>query len=269
MKKVMNVIVTIAAVYIALVLLLYMIQGSLVFFPDRNVSLDPSSAGLEWEEAWFETSDGKTLHGWYIPHPDSNHILLFSHGNAGNISHRLSFIELLNERGLSIFIYDYRGYGKSEGRPAENGLYKDIHAAWNYLTIEKGYQNHQIILFGRSLGGPVSAHLAQEVNPGGVILESAFISAKHVASDAYPFVPSMLVRFGFSTIEYIQNSNSPLLIMHSRDDSIIPFYHGERLYESAPGPKYFTELRGGHNDNFIESGDLYFNELLKFVERLK
>lgn len=265
----MNLIIIVVAGYLILVLLLYLVQGSLVFFPDRNIAIDPSVLGLQWEEVWFETSDQRQLHGWFIPHPDADHILLFSHGNAGNISHRLGFIDMLHDWGFATFIYDYRGYGKSEGKPDEEGLYLDIRAAWEYLTDEKGYHAHQIILFGRSLGSSVSAYLAQSVTPGGIVLESAFTSAKDVASDAYPFVPSSLVRFDFATVEFIQKKSAPLLIMHSRDDSIIRFHHGESLYEAAPEPKYFTELRGGHNDNFIASGDLYFHELREFVERLE
>jgi uncharacterized protein len=269
MKKVMNVILVIGAGYLTLVLLLYLVQNSMVFFPDRNVTVNPSAVGLSWEDARFETEDGKTLHGWYIPNEDSDVVFLFSHGNAGNISHRIGFIDLLHDKGISTFIYDYRGYGESEGSPTEKGLYKDIRAAWEYLTGELGYDGSQVILFGRSLGGSVSAHLAQSVNPGGLILESTFTSARDVASNIYPFIPSRIVRFDFATIEYLQNINTPLLIMHSRDDSIIPFHFGEKLYEAAPEPKHFVELRGGHNDNFMVSGELYFDELGRFVSGLE
>lgn len=265
MKKVMNVVLIIGAGYLALVLLLYLIQDRMIFFPDRSVSHDPSAVGLQWEDAWFVTEDGEELHGWYISHDDSDRVLLFSHGNAGNISHRLGFLELLHTEGISTFIYDYRGYGNSGGRPNEEGVYRDIQAAWNYLRGEKGYDEEQVILFGRSLGATVSAWLAQSVNPGGVILESAFTSARDVASDVYPFIPSRILRSELSTIDYIRNITVPVLIMHSPDDTIIPFHHSEKLYEAASEPKYFIELRGGHNDNFMVSGELYFEGLKRFI----
>jgi len=268
MKKVINVILIIGTVYLAFVLLLYLIQDNLIFFPAGTLAYEPSAVNLHWEDIHFETDDGKVLHGWYVPHEESEKILLFSHGNAGNISHRLGLLELLHSEGISTFIYDYRGYGNSEGRPNEKGVYRDIQAAWSYLIREKNYENHQVILFGRSLGASVSAWLAQSVDPGGLILESAFTSARDVASDVYPFIPSGLVRSEFSTIEYLRNITVPVLIMHSPDDTIIPFHHGQKLYEAASDPKYFIELRGGHNDNFMASGELYFEGLNKFLNDL-
>lgn len=269
MKKVMTVILIIGAGYIVLVLLLYLIQDHMIFFPDKTVAYDPSAVNLQWEDARFETEDGNELHGWYIPHKESEKILLFSHGNAGNISHRLGFLEMLYSEGISTFIYDYRGYGNSTGRPDEKGLYKDIQAAWTYLTGEMGYEEGQVILFGKSLGGSVSAWLAQSVKPNGLILDSAFTSARDVASDVYPFIPSRLVHSEFTTIDYIRNITVPVLIMHSPDDNIIPFRHGEELYEAASEPKYFIELSGGHNDNFMVSGKQYFEALKRFINRVK
>jgi uncharacterized protein len=268
MKKMIHLILIIVAGYLAFVGLLYMMQGSMIFLPDRNVANDPGSVGIEWENAWFETEDGKRLQGWYIPGEESRYVLLFSHGNAGNISHRLGFIEMLYNRGISTFIYDYRGYGNSDGRPTEKGLHKDIEGAWNYLIDELGYSQGQIVLFARSLGGPFSAKLASNKNPGGLILESTFTSAKDVASDIYPFIPSSIVRFRLDTESYLKNVSVPVLIMHSRDDEIIPFHHSRSLYEAAREPKYFSELRGGHNDNFIASGEFYFDEIKSFLSEL-
>jgi uncharacterized protein len=268
MKKMIHLLLIVAAGYIALVGFLYLMQSHMIFLPDKNVSVEPGDIGLHWEDARFETADGKRLQGWYIPNADSRYVLLFSHGNAGNISHRLGFIEMLHERGISTFIYDYRGYGNSEGRPTEKGLHKDIEAAWNYLINELGYSSAQIVLFGRSLGGPFSAKLATLINPGGLVLESSFTSAKDVASDIYPFIPTSILRFQLDTISYLRDIEIPVLIMHSRDDEIIPFHHGEALFTAASEPKYFTELRGGHNDNFIASGEFYFDELRSFLSEL-
>jgi uncharacterized protein len=269
MKRMLHVLLIAVAGYIALVGLLYLMQSSMIFIPDRNVSADPGVIGLQWMNVRFETEDGKRLHGWYIPNETSRYVLLFSHGNAGNISHRLGFLERLYERGFSTFIYDYRGYGNSEGRPSEKGIHKDIDAAWNYLIHELEYNADEIILFGRSLGGPFSAKLASVKNPGGLILESTFTSAKDVATDLYPFIPPSIVRFQLDTISQLQRITVPVLVMHSRDDEIIPYHHGQALFEAAQEPKYFSELRGGHNDNYIASGEFYFNELRRFLVELE
>ncbi len=267
MKKMLNILLIVGGGYIAIVLLLYLMQSNMIFIPDRHLVENPSAFGMQWEDAWMETSDGKEIHGWYIPAENSEQIVLLSHGNAGNISHRLTFIEMLHKNEISAFIYDYRGYGKSEGSPSEQGLYRDIRAAWEYLVGEKAYRESDIYLLGRSLGGPVSSHLAQEVNPGGLILESTFTSARDVASDIYPFVPSSLVRFKFATIEHLENIDVPVLIMHSRGDHIINYRHGERLFDGASEPREFIELQGGHNDNFMVSEEIYTRALLRFLGR--
>lgn len=265
MKRLMNILLTLLGAYILMLLILFLMQRQMIFFPDPNLVLTPDHAGLEWSDVYMETEDGVSLHAWYLPHPESESVLLFSHGNAGNISHRLELLERFHDRGISTLIYDYRGYGRSEGRPSERGLYRDVRAAWKYLTEEKGYEPRQVILFGRSLGGSVSSRLATRVEPGGLVLESSFTSARDVAADIYPFIPSSLVRFRFDAAADLQKVNCPVLVMHSRDDSIIGFHHGERLYKAAPEPKTFVELRGGHNDNFLVSGDLYFEALQQFV----
>ncbi|MCH6572947.1 MAG: alpha/beta fold hydrolase, partial [Proteobacteria bacterium] len=161
---------------------MYLQQPSMIFFPYATLDQTPADWGLAYEEVFLDTEDGVRLHGWYIPRHGSKQTLLFFHGNAGNISHRGASVEIFHRLGLNVFIFDYRGYGMSQGKPVENGLYKDARAAWRYLTKERGFDQEDIILFGRSLGGAVAAELAAEIQPGGLILESTFSSAKDVAN---------------------------------------------------------------------------------------
>lgn len=251
--------------YLALIGLMFVIQDKLLYHPVDAIHETPSSIQVEWEDVYFTTGDGVRLNGWYLPHDDSEYVVIFSHGNAGNISRRLHFLEMMNASGISVFIYDYRGFGKSEGTPDEKGLYKDIEAAWEYLTMERSYDPSRIILFGRSLGGSVSAYLAQHVQPAGLVLESAFTTLEDVASEAYPIVPSRLVRSVYPTVRYLSQTSSAVMIMHSREDRLIGFHHGRELYEQAPDPKIFVELRGGHNNNFVESRAIYFKAWQEFL----
>lgn len=251
--------------YLALIGILYILQDKLLYHPSAHLSGTPSAIQVEWEDVYFKTADGLRLHGWYLPHEESEYVVIFSHGNGGNISDRLQLLEWMNKSGISVFIYDYRGYGKSEGTPTEKGLYQDIEAAWRYLTRNQSYDPSRIILFGRSLGGAVSANLAQKVDAGGLVLESAFTNLKDIASEAYPMVPSGLVRSKFPTLDYLSQSNAPVMVMHSRDDPLIGFHHGRELYEKAPEPKTFVELRGGHNNNFVESREVYFRAWKEFI----
>ncbi|MEX1063593.1 MAG: alpha/beta hydrolase [Balneolaceae bacterium] len=269
MKRVMNLLLVIGTGYVILLLVLFLIQKRMIYFPVDEVAGDPSAYSLPWENAVIETEDGLKIQGWHIPHEQSDKILLFSHGNAGNMSHRLELLDLLHREGLSVFIYDYRGYGNSEGRPGEKGIYKDIRAAWNYLTEVKGYAENDIILFGRSMGAAVSAYFAQHAAPAGLVIESGLTSVKAMASEIYPFIPAFLVRQEFATVDYLENVSVPVLIMHSREDSIIGFSHGEKLFRAAREPKYFAELRGGHSNSYIISGDLYFDALKAFISRLE
>jgi len=266
MKQTMNILLTIVAIYLFLQLLLFLVQGQMLFLPDGTISRTPEIYGLQWENAQLQTADGITLHGWYVPHKESDQVLLFSHGNAGNISYRLELLEMFHRHGFSTFIYDYRGYGKSGGRPGEKGLYRDVEAAWHYLVDEQGYRPEQIILYGRSLGGAVSAHLAKQVKPAALILDSAFTGARQVATEIFPFVPGWLVRFRFNTIDYLREVSAPVLVMHSPDDEIIGFHHGEELYAAASNPRKLVRLQGGHNDNVFITGDRYFEEIRDFLQ---
>ena len=254
---------SVCAVSIALV---YIFQSRFVYYPIRTLSADPSSIGLRFEGVRFETADGVQLSGWFIPCDGARGVILFCHGNAGNISHRLDSIQIFHRLGLDVFIFDYRGYGQSEGKPTERGTYEDAEAAWRYLIEERQVLPNEVVVFGRSIGGAVGAWLAQNHNPRLLILESTFTSLRDVAATLYPFFPTRrFLRFEYNTAEYLGGVDCPVLIVHSRDDEIMPFSHGQQLFEVVTEPKRFLEISGTHNEGFITSGRHYEEGLNSFI----
>ncbi len=259
-----------AACYAALVAVAYILQPRMVYFPISQVQMIPSQVGLPYQDVRIETGDGVKLHGWYVPVEGAAYTVLFLHGNAGNISHRLESLAILHRLGLSTLIIDYRGYGNSQGSPDENGTYQDAMAAWDYLRREQRRQPGDIIIFGRSLGGAVAAWLAAQVEPRGLILESTFTSLADLGADHYWYLPvRWLTRYGYDTRERLSEVSVPVLIAHSRDDRIVAFKHGQTLYAAARPPKHFLELSGGHNEAFVLSGAHYVDGLRQFVASLR
>jgi fermentation-respiration switch protein FrsA (DUF1100 family) len=256
--------------YVALVLILFFFQSQLLYLPNvpsRDVVVTPDDAGLAYEAVTITTEDGVTLDGWFVPARPARGLLLFFHGNAGNISHRLDSLKIFNELGLNTLIFDYRGYGRSEGAPSEEGTYRDAEAAWRFVTQGRNIPPREVILFGRSLGAAIAAHLATRHTPGGLIIESAFTSVPDLAAELYPFLPARwLTRFRYSTQADLVSVLCPLLVVHSRDDEIIPFAHGQRLFAVANEPKRLLELRGGHNDGFLVSRQTYVDGLHTFLQ---
>ena len=259
-------ILTAVVVYAGLAAILSIFQAKFIYFPQSSIDATPNYIGLEYEAVQFETSDGIRLCGWFILNEKARAVVLFCHGNAGNISHRLESIQIFHKLGLSIFIFDYRGFGQSQGTPSEQGTYLDAEAAWRFLVEKKQIDPAKILIFGRSLGGVVATYLAQHHIPKVLIIESTFTSARDVAAKIYPFLPvGLLLRFKYNAEEYIRQVNCPILIIHSRDDEIIPFNHGSKLFETANAPKEFLKIRGSHNDGFYVSGKLYEEGLDKFI----
>ncbi len=256
--------------YVALVFILYLFQSHLLYLPNmpsRDVVVTPAEAGLAYESVAITTEDGVTLDGWFVPARQARGVLLFFHGNAGNISHRLDSLKIFNELGLTTLIFDYRGYGRSEGEPSEEGTYRDAEAAWRFVTEGRHIPPREVVLFGRSLGAAIAADLATRVNPAALIIESAFTSIPDLAAALYPFLPARwLARFRYSTQAALVSVLCPLLIVHSRDDEIIPFAHGQRLFAVANEPKRLLELRGGHNDGFLVSRHAYMDGLHAFLQ---
>lgn len=256
----------IICLYIVIVIAVYFFQPGLIFFPEREIYTTPDKSGFAYENIAFFAKDKTKLSGWFIPAVNSKGVILFCHGNAGNISHRMESIQIFNKIGFDVFIFDYRGYGESKGKPSEKGCYLDAEAAWNYLIEQKKYSSDDIIIFGRSLGGTIASWLAQIHTPRKIILESTFTSVQDLGAELYPYLPIKYIsRFDFNAIDYIQNVKCPVLIIHSRDDEIIPFTHGKKLYKYANEPKYFFEIQGSHNDGFFMAGDEYIKKLENFI----
>ena len=252
--------------YLGLMLFMYLFQSQLVYFPSRRIEITPEQAGLNFEDLYFTAEDGTSLNAWYIPAESTRTTILFCHGNAGNISNRLESIEQFHRLGLNVFIFDYRGYGQSKGSPDEEGTYQDAFAAWQYLIERKDLQPNEIIIFGRSLGGAVATWLATQTEPLGLIIESSFTSIPNLASKVYPFIPvRLLSRFQYNSEENIKRIKAPVLVVHSRDDDIIPFDHGKSLFARASEPKRFLEINGLHNDGYLISENDYLSGIAAFM----
>ena len=268
-RMIASMLTAVAAGYGVIAGLLYLYQDQLVYFPERALTATPAQAGLAYEPVRFTSVDGVALSGWFIPVPKARATLLFCHGNAGNISHRLESIRQFHQLGLNVFIFDYRGYGESEGVPTEAGTYRDAEAARRYLVETRGLAPEHIVYFGRSLGAAIAAWLATQHPPRALIVESAFTSVPDFGAEIYPWLPvRLLARLRYPTQEYLRSVQAPVLVIHSRDDEIVSFRHAEKLYESANSPKELLEIRGGHNDGFLVSGAQYTRRLDDFLRRV-
>jgi uncharacterized protein len=255
--------------WVFLSLLIYFFQPKLIYFPHKEVEVTPEYLSLDYEELTLTTSDDVELNAWWIPNPDARATLLFLHGNAGNISHRLDSIDIFYKLGLSVLIIDYRGYGKSTGKPSEQGTYTDAETAYNYLIEAKNISPNKIVIFGRSLGGAVATWLAEKQPTAALILESSFTSIADIGKHYYPYLPtSLIARIKYPSIKRISNVTPSVLIIHSINDEIIPYEHGQQLYQAANEPKSFLEINGGHNEGFISSGEKYSNGIDKFISNI-
>ena len=267
----LRVLLVIATCYVLLVVVVYLMQGRMLYLPDlpgRSLDYSPTDYGLNYQDVAFETSDGVKLHGWFID-GQSSRVLLFFHGNAGNISHRLESIRQFHELGLSVFIIDYRGYGQSEGRVSEKGTYRDAEAAWRYLVEDRSIAPTDILIFGRSLGASVASRLAGKHQPLALIVESSFTSVPDIAQDLYPWLPARwLSRLRHATRDYVRDVRCPILVIHSRDDEIIPFHHGEAIFAAANEPRSLLGIRGTHNDGFIVDEYAYLRGIQDFLTRV-
>jgi fermentation-respiration switch protein FrsA (DUF1100 family) len=223
----------------------------LLYFPLRGFDAMPGSFGIESEDLWFTTEDGQRLHGWWIAARGPRHLghLLHFHGNAGNISHRLPEAAALAGAGFDVLLFDYRGYGRSAGRPDEQGTYRDARAARAALFGRPGMDARRVFYFGESLGGAIALALALEHPPAGLVLQSTFTSIRDMARLHYPVVPAFLVPDAYPSAARIGRLRSPLLVVHGDRDAIVPFSHGQALFAAAPERKRLHVVAGaGHND---------------------
>jgi fermentation-respiration switch protein FrsA (DUF1100 family) len=263
--------------YGAIVGLAFAFQDQLLFQPSSRLLATPDDAGMNYETVHLDTEDGETLHGWWIPAADVSRetspgaaakTLLFFHGNAGNISGRLESVQQFHRLGLNVLIVDYRGYGQSTGTPSEQGIYNDAEACWQYLTETRGIAPADIVVFGRSMGGGAATWLAAQHRPGAVILESVFTNVPDVGAHHYSFLPvRALATNQFDNESRVVEVDAPKLHIHSREDRVVPFKLGRRVFEAAAEPKQFLEIEGGHNDGFLVSADEYLQTIDVFLEK--
>jgi len=271
MWNIFKIIAVLVACYAAFTAWVYFSQRGMLYFPVRTLAVTPAEAGLVYKDVWLVNRLGTRIHAWWLPHENARFTLLFSHGNGGNVSHRLETFRIFNELGVSVLIYDYSGYGQSEGEPGEEATRADARAAWNWLVEEQGIRPDSIILMGRSLGGAVTAGLAGDldkegVSPAGLVMESTFTSVPDMGAYIYPWLPvRQLVRCQYNAVIDLSGVRLPVLFAHSRDDEIVPYALGRRLYESYPGPKVFFELAGDHNGGYRLMGQAYPDGLNRFL----
>lgn len=255
-----------AAGYLLLAGELYFNQASHVYHPEREWLATPRDEGMDFEHVTLTASDGVRLSAWYIPAAADKGTVLVCHGNARNISGDLDILKMFHTLGYHSLIVDYRGFGKSEGRPDEPGTYRDAEAAWDWLTREKGEDPARIAVVGRSLGGAVAAHLAATRPARALILEAAFTSLGDIGQELYPLFPvKLLSRYRYETIEKLRRVRCPVLIIHSRDDELIPYRHAERLLAAVSAPKRLVSIGGPHKGGYAPTLGIYYDGVREFL----
>ena len=250
----------------------YLFDRWLAFFPTKEITNTPDDLGMHFEEVYFPAADGTQLHGWFIPGRGDDTLVWF-HGNAANISNRVYNIMLLYQHvGANVFIFDYRGYGRSEGKPSEKGMYSDGEGVLEYLRSREDIDHDRLVLFGRSLGGCIVAELAMAHRVKAVILESSFTSVDAMARYNRPaiafFIPSrLLIKSRFDSIKKMPLIHSPVMVVHGDKDVTVPIHMGRELFNAANEPKRFYEIKGAtHDDTHIVGGEAYFKALRDFIE---
>ena len=248
-------------------LLLYIFQGRYIYYPDPVLTGSPQDYDLEYESVSMLTADGLRLHGWFVPGTLPSRAALYLHGNGGNISSFISIIEIIHRTGLSVLVVDYRGYGQSEGTPSEEGTYEDARTAWRYLE-KRGMQ--QIVIIGHSLGTPIAASLTRTVDPAGLVLLAPLTSIADMAARSFPWQPmSLLVRIKYPTNEFVAAYTGSLLVMHSMDDTVVPYEMGQHLFSISPSKdKQFVTTTAGHHEAFHTARSDFIQPFNGFIQRL-
>ncbi len=259
--------IAIVVVIMGFVVLVRYLEKTGVFFPSRSITFNPSSMDLPWEDVYFKTRDNITLNGWLIKNPKAKSTVLFAHGNAGNISGRLFKINFFYELGLNVFVFDYRGYGKSQGVPSEQGIYVDAQAAYDYLQSRGDIDMQCIILYGASLGGIVVTDLATQRNAALLVVESSITSAADMARIHYPYVPRFLMSLKFNSLGKVKVLNIPKVFIHSPEDDVVPYWMGRKLFEEAKEPKEFLQTQGGHNEGSMAQEPLVVQSFVQILKQ--
>jgi fermentation-respiration switch protein FrsA (DUF1100 family) len=248
-------------------------EHSQVYRPTPKWDTAGSDLGRPFEDVYFMSADGVRLNAWFFPadagSPRSNLAILICHGNGGNVSHRLDLCRMLLQTGVNVLVFDYRGYGRSEGSCSEEGTYADAVAAWQWLR-QRGFAARNIIALGKSLGGAVACELALRVELGGLIMESAFASIAAIGAERFPWLPvRWLHTIKYDNLDKLARVRIPVLVMHSRADKVIRFHHGEKIFAAAGEPKMFWETTGGHNHGQPSDYDRCREGIEKFLRLLE
>jgi fermentation-respiration switch protein FrsA (DUF1100 family) len=269
----LNFFLAIFVTYVLVLVLVRIFEPRLIFFPNYPDRLDGDwhPRALPVQDVWLTASDGVKLHAWWIPHDSAKFTFLAFHGNASNIANRAPTYEFLRSAPANILALEYRGYGHSEGKPDEAGIYRDAEAAYEYLVNTKRIERKAIISFGQSLGSAVATHLAAGRQVGGVVLEAPFPSASRVARRVFWFLPgiSLLAHGQFDTQAWLKEIHVPILIVHCAQDPVIPFRFGQELYDAALPPKNFLQINGYcHEESSLIAPTQYRTALQEFLNSL-
>ena len=262
----MYILIPILVIFLILFGVVRYLEAAGIFFASRIMNGTPQKLGLAYEDVYFKAADGVTLNGWLMRHPDAQSTLIFAHGNAGNISDRLLKVRFFYGLGLNVFIFDYRGYGRSEGSPSERGIYLDVQAAHDYLGSRGDVGMERLIAYGASLGGVAAIDLAVHRPVAAVVVESTITSARDMAKIMYPFIPAFMLSVKFDSASKVGRLTMPKLFMHSPQDEVVPFVMGRRLFEAAREPKEFLEISGGHNDAQIATDAAASKGFVQFLK---
>ncbi|HVF77089.1 MAG TPA: alpha/beta fold hydrolase [Solirubrobacteraceae bacterium] len=241
--------------------------NALLYFPSRTIERTPADGGMTYRDLELRTGDGERLHGWWVERraTELGQVLL-CHGNAGNIGDRVLHAAVLTAAGFDVLLFDYRGYGRSSGKPSERATYNDARAALSCLLHECHADPDRVIYLGESLGGAVALELALAHPPAGLVLLSAFTSVRDMGRIHYRLLPSRIVPDAYPSLRRIAVLRAALLVLHGEDDAIVPVEHGRALFEAAPEPKRLRTLPGvGHNDIISRAGNVVAEEVASWA----
>ncbi|MBI4846250.1 MAG: alpha/beta hydrolase [Candidatus Omnitrophica bacterium] len=247
------------------------LENSSLYYPEKELEMVPADIGLAYEDVYFTAEDKVKLHGWLVKAENAKYTIIFCHGNAGNISHRIDKIKFFSLINVNTFMFDYRGYGKSEGAPSEQGMYADALAAYKYIIdlSKKANEKHLVIVYGESLGGAVAIDLANKVKLDALITEGTFTCVKDMAKVIYPFLPAVFLKTKFDSFSKVPNVKIPKLFIHGSQDEIVPLRLGEKLFTAAAEPKQFLLIdNAGHNDAFFIAQDRISAAICSFLESI-
>ncbi len=272
MPVLVNIASAILVAYIAVTLCIALMQPRYIYHPARAIFATPETIGLAYESLVLKTADGESIHAWYVPHNSvpgkTARTILFCHGNGGNMGNRVGSLLTFNQLGFNTLTFDYRGYGESSGKPSEAGTYRDAKACWDYLINQCGLQPSDIILYGRSLGGAIASHLAVDVNPAALVLESVFASIPDMATEMFPILPiAFFCRYKYDNARNVAKVSCPVLVAHSQEDQTCPFSQARHVFDAASDPKQFVEMEGGHNGGGLDSNPHFQDLLMVFLEK--